>query len=68
MKKLQLFRENTEILGSDGILYVDGRLSMKNIQKQVRERNERMSNFPHLIADSFAVVITRNFYGKITNV
>jgi len=64
MKKLQLFKENNEILGSDGIMYVDGRLAIRNIKKEVQERNKRMVNFPHVIADSFAIYLTRSFYGK----
>lgn len=68
MKKLQLFTENKEILGSDGLMFVDGRLSNANIKKEVQERNKRMSNFPHLIADSFAIYLTRTFYGKTHNV
>ena len=67
MKTLQLFRDGKEIIASDGIIYVDGRLNLNNIKLQVHNRNERMVNFPHKIADSFAIYKggIRDGYGRI---
>lgn len=56
MKKIQLFRDGKEIIASDGIMYVDGRYNLHNIINAVRERNKSFAaNFPHKIADSFAI-------------
>lgn len=65
---MQLFTNGSEILGSDGILYVDGRLNQSNVIGAVKERNKRMINFPHKIADSFAVYSGAiiNGYGSVT--
>ena len=57
MKILQLYREGVELTGSDGILYVDGRFGIDRIELEVHNRNLKMSNYPHKIADAFA------FYG-----
>lgn len=67
MKTLQLFTNGSEILGIDGILYVDGRLNQSDTINAVKERNARMVNFPHKIADSFAIYKgqLRNGYGQI---
>jgi len=70
MKTLQLFREGKEIIASDGIMYVDGRLGIERIKREVGDRNIRMSkNFPHLVCDSFAIYkgSIKNGYGKIVN-
>lgn len=56
MKTLQLFRDGKEILGSDGIMYVDGRFNHYNIVTSVIERNNSYAkNFPHKVATSFAI-------------
>ena len=56
MKKLQLFKNGQEIIATDGIMYVDGRLNKANIINAVKNRNSRfLANFPHKIADSFAI-------------
>ena len=56
MKTLQLFKDGRELLGSDGIMYVAGRFNMASIRNRVRERNKSYQvNFPHKIADSFAI-------------
>lgn len=56
MKILQLFHGENEILATDGIMYVDGRLTLANIKHEVRKRNEHYKkNFPHKLADSFAI-------------
>ena len=45
---LQLFKDEKEILGSDGIMYVDGRYNMGNVIEAVKERNNRMKNIKNL--------------------
>lgn len=65
--KLQLFRNGKEIIASDGVMYVDGRLSLLNIIKEVHSRNERMKNFPHKIANAFAICNKGNIYGTVIN-
>jgi hypothetical protein len=60
MKTLQLFKQGKEILGSDGIMYVDGRLNATNIRLEIVKRNERYAkNFPHRLADSYAIYHSR---------
>ena len=60
MKVIQLFKDGKEIIATDGIMYVDGRFNMFNVKNAVRNRNERFRvNFPHKIADSFAVYSNR---------
>ena len=48
---IQLYKKeniNDQILASDGLLYIDGRLSKINISKKIELRNESMKkNFPH---------------------
>lgn len=67
MKTLQLFKQGKEILGSDGIMYVDGRLNATNIRREVVKRNERYAkNFPHRLADSYAISWNFGKIGKIT--
>jgi len=70
MKILQLFKDGKEIIASDGILYVDGRLNADNVINEVHKRNERFVNFPHKICDSFAIYSgsIRNGYGKIVRI
>ncbi len=61
MKTLQLFKDGKEIIASDGILYVDGRLNLFNIKQAVIKRNKTFEkNFSHKLADSFAI-----YSGKI---
>lgn len=56
MKTIQLFKDGKELLGSDGIMYIDGRYNLTSIKSEVRKRNQRYArNFPHKIADSFAI-------------
>ena len=53
--KLQLFINDAPILGSDGILNVDGRLNIYSVANIVRERNKRVQkNFPHNVCNGFA--------------
>jgi len=66
MKILQLFKDGNEIIATDGIMHVDGRFNIENIKFAVRERNKRfIKNFPHKIADSFAVY-TNKIGGQIS--
>lgn len=58
MKTIQLFRDGKEIIASDGIMYVDGRYNLQSIKREVIKRNASFAkNFPHKIADSFAVYV-----------
>jgi hypothetical protein len=55
MATIQLIdKDNREMLGSDGVMYIDGRYSIDSIKWCVRSRNSRYSkNFPHKIATAF---------------
>lgn len=56
MKTIQLFKDGKEIIASDGIMYVDGRYNLNSIRREVIARNGRYAkNFPHKLADSFAI-------------
>lgn len=56
MKRIILTQQGNDILGSDGLLYVDGRFNIESIKRQVIERNARYSkNFPYKIADGFYI-------------
>lgn len=56
MKILQLFKDGAQLLGSDGIMYVDGRYNAASIRAEVLSRNARFKkNFPHKLADSYAI-------------
>jgi hypothetical protein len=54
MKKIILYRNNNSILGSDGLMYIDGRFNINSTINEVKKRNERyFKNFPHKMADGF---------------
>lgn len=54
MQRIILTKQGEDILGSDGLMYVDGRLNLSNVIEKVKERNKRYSkNFPHKVADGF---------------
>ena len=53
MKRIVLTKNNKDIMGSDGLLYTDGRLKFSNIICEVLKRNQRYKNFKHLICDGF---------------
>lgn len=56
MKIIQLFKDGKQIIASDGVMYVDGRFNAASIYREVRARNNRFAvNFPHKIADQYAV-------------
>ena len=67
MKKIILYRNNYSILGSDGLMHIDGRFSLQSTINEVKKRNERYSkNFPHLICDGFRFCDNRlNEFGNI---
>ena len=59
-KYIQLFRDGKELLGSDGIMVIDGRLNNSSIYRQVRQRNNSFAaNFPHKVATSYAIYTSR---------
>ncbi len=66
MKRIFLYIGENRIIGSDGLMYIDGRLSNRSIKWKVRERNERYkANFPHKVCDGFRFCDERlNEYGK----
>lgn len=54
--KIQLFKDGKEIAATDGIMYVDGRYTIESTKQAVHVRNGRFKkNFPHKLADSFAI-------------
>jgi len=54
MARIILTRGGADILGSDGLLHVDGRKSLSSVKQQVRERNRTFEkNFPDKVADGF---------------
>ncbi len=56
MKYIQLFKDGSEIIASDGIMLADGRFNIGSIKQLVINRNNRFkTNFPHKVADSFAI-------------
>jgi hypothetical protein len=69
MKRIILTKNGNDILGSDGLMYIDGRLCLYNIKSKVRERNTKFSkNFPHKIADGFYIAGERlQKVGQIIN-
>lgn len=57
MKKIFLTIDNVRILGSDGLLYVDGRYNIGSIKELIRARNYRLKkNFPHKVCNGFYFV------------
>lgn len=69
MKKLQLFRQGVPIIATDGVMNVDGRYGLNRTIKAVQDRNNRFSkNFPHKVADSFAVYTTGRIGGPLSKI
>jgi hypothetical protein len=66
---IQLFKDGKQIIASDGIMWVDGRLSEYNVTEEVIKRNLRYEkNFPHLLADAWQRTGQRlQGYGPIVN-
>jgi len=69
MKKAFLTIKGVRILGSDGLMFIDGRYNLISQINTVEQRNERFKkNFPHKVADGFYRVDERlNQVGKIIN-
>lgn len=60
MQKIILTIDGKDILGSDGLMYIDGRKNLYNQIMEVKERNKRYAkNFPHKIANGFYKVNDR---------
>jgi len=55
--KAILRKNGKDLLGSDGLIYIDGRISVMGAMNTVKKINEnRLKNFPHKVADSFYFV------------
>ena len=53
---IQLKQNEQNIIASDGIMFVDGRLGLSKVIEEVKKRNKRFEkNFPHKIADAFEI-------------
>lgn len=64
--KIQLFKDGKEIIASDGIMYVDGRLNAYNVRQKVVERNKRFAkNFPNKVCDSFRIYAKNGYRDNI---
>jgi hypothetical protein len=70
MKKAFLTIKGEELLGSDGLMFIDGRYNLGSQINAVKQRNERFKkNFPHKVADGFYIVDERlNQVGEIINI
>lgn len=54
MQRIILYIGEKNIIGSDGLMKIDGRFKMESIKNEVKKRNERyIKKFPHLVADGF---------------
>ena len=63
MKKVLLFKDGKSILGTDGLMYIDGRYNLNSIKEEVKNHNKTLiKNFPHLVADAFVVCYDRLDY------
>lgn len=58
--KVQLFKGGNPILGSDGVMYIDGRFGIERTKEAIKDRNERYDKIPHLKCDGFAHFIGGN--------
>lgn len=70
MKKIILYQGERNMLGSDGLMYIDGRFNLSSTIREVEKRNARFSkNFPHKIADGFRFCSDRLVeYGTIIKI
>jgi hypothetical protein len=68
--KAILRRNGIDLLGSDALVYIDGRLNLTNAIDYVKSVNSRrIKNFPHRVADSFYFVDDRlNAKSSIINI
>ena len=54
--KVILFRDKKEILGSDGLMKIDGRYNLSSIRQTIIDRNKRVvKNFPNEVADAYVI-------------
>ena len=54
--KILLFRNNKPILGSDGLMKIDGRYNLSSIRQTIIDRNKRVvKNFPNKVADAYVI-------------
>ena len=54
--KVILFRDKKEILGSDGLMKIDGRYNLSSIRQTIIDRNKRVvKNFPNKVADAYVI-------------
>lgn len=61
-----LYKDGKEIMGTDGSMRIDGRLNAASVRQVIIDRNKRYRlNFPHLVADAYAVHIGGNFSSKV---
>lgn len=56
MARVILVRNGQDLVGSDALLHVDGRLSISNVTEFIHKENLRRVNFPHNIATEFYYV------------
>lgn len=60
MTKVILTIDGSDILGSDGVMFIDGRKNLYNQIQEVKKRNKRYAkNFPHKVANGFYKVNDR---------
>lgn len=51
---IELLKNGQELMGTDGVMYVDGRKTLNSIHRDVVDRNKRFSkNLPHKMATAF---------------
>lgn len=66
---IQLFTNGKMLLGSDGLLNVDGRFNSQSIRQAVQDRNKRyIKNFPHKVSDSYATFKGGQIRNGINNI
>lgn len=70
MKKIILYRNGYSLLGSDQLMYVDGRYNLESTKEEVRKRNKRYEkHFNHLIEDGFRYCTDRLVeYGNVISI
>ena len=67
--KILLFRNNKPILGSTGFMNIDGRFNRSSIRQTILDRNKRVvKNFPHGVADAYAICDNKLNYNNIKTI
>lgn len=57
MKKAILRKDGKDLIGSDQLVYIDGRFNLDSTVNYLTERNKRLEkNLPKLVADEFYFV------------